>query len=295
MSERETLSERLAFRAYATIERVARALPERSGRWIFALCARLAHKVMPRVRQTVVANQARVLGLPEDDALVRASTREAFGLYARFWFDSFRLRDLEPGEAVDRFGGEGMENLDRALAAGKGAIAVTLHMGNWDAAGHWFAELGYPIVAVAEALRPKRLQELFLEQRRALGMRIVPLSGDNVGRRLAAELKAGAVVALVADRDLAGRGIEVEMFGKPRRLPAGPAMLALSTGAPILLCPSFTTERGSMCRIQPPIEFEPSGKTKDDVRALTRLLAREFERLISERPADWHMFQPAWT
>jgi KDO2-lipid IV(A) lauroyltransferase len=250
---------------------------------------------MPGAVRTVAANQARVLGLPEDDPLVEASTREAFSLYARYWFDFFHLSELEPEDALDRFGGEGLENLDRALSVGRGAITVTLHMGNWDAAGHWLALRGYPVVAVAEALRPKRLQDLFIRERQALGMRIVPLSGNHVGRTLAQELRGGAVVALVADRDLSGRGIEVEMFGKARRLPAGPAMLSLSTGAPLLLCPSFTTERGSTCRIQPAMEFHPSGDNKEDVRDLTRLIAKEFERVISGRPSDWHMFQPAWS
>jgi len=270
-------------------------VPERSGRRLFSAAAWLAREAMPGVFRTVASNQAQVLGLPEDDPLVEASTREAFALYARYWFDFLHLRELDTEDAMDRFGGEGLENLDRALSVGKGVVAVTLHMGNWDAAGHWLASLGYPVVAVAEALRPKRLQDLFLEQRQALGMRIVPLSGNHVGRTLAAELKAGALLALVADRDLSGRGIEVEMFGKPRRLPAGPAMLSLSTGAPLLLCPSFTTDRGSTCRIEPALQFHPSGATKDDVRALTRLLAKEFERIISERPSDWHMFQPAWS
>ena len=101
-------------------------------------------------------------------------------------------------------------------------------------------------------------------------MRIVPLSeGTNVGTQLAGLLKDNWVVALVADRDLSGRGIEVEMFGASRRVPAGPALLSLSTGAPLLVCPTYTTPRGWIVRIGGPIEIERSGIMRADVAALT--------------------------
>jgi KDO2-lipid IV(A) lauroyltransferase len=126
-------------------------------------------------------------------------------------------------------------------------------------------------------------------------MRIIPLTKNgHVGQRLKQLLAENWVVALVADRDLTGRGIEVEMFGAPRRIPAGPALLSLTSGASIHVTPVTTLERGWRVRIGAPIAFEPTGETKADVVALTRLMAAEFERAIAARPADWHMFQPAW-
>jgi KDO2-lipid IV(A) lauroyltransferase len=126
-------------------------------------------------------------------------------------------------------------------------------------------------------------------------MRIVPLAeGTHVGQQLAALLAENWLVALVADRDLSGRGVEVEMFGGSRRLPAGPALLSLSTGAPILVCASFTTDDGWVVRIGPPLETARTGNMRADVTTLTRALASEFERTIAARPPDWHMFQPGW-
>lgn len=293
-AERETWRESVVYYAYAGMERLARGLPERAGRALFAALGRAAQAAVPRLRATVARNQAQVLGLPSAHPLVRASTREAFELYARYWYDTFRVGGLPGEEFVRRMDGDGFDHVDRALEAGRGAICVLPHIGNWDIAGYWFALRGYPVVAVAEALRPKRLFDLFVHLREKLGITVVPLTGNGVGRRLAGYLQDNRIVALVADRDLAGRGIEVEMFGGKRRLPAGPAMLSLSSGAPLLLSPAFTTKRGWYCRIEPPIAFEPTGSTKRDVVALTRLLAKAFERVIAERPADWHMFQPAW-
>jgi KDO2-lipid IV(A) lauroyltransferase len=88
--------------------------------------------------------------------------------------------------------------------------------------------------------------------------------------------------------------VDVEMFGATRKLPAGPALLTLTSGAPMLVCQIYTTDVGWHCRIDRPLEVERSGEMRADVTALTRALAVEFERSISAKPTDWHMFQPAW-
>jgi KDO2-lipid IV(A) lauroyltransferase len=189
----------------------------------------------------------------------------------------------------------GAQNIDRALEAGKGCVCALPHMGNWDAAGHWFGANGYRIAAVAEELRPPRLYDLFLRHREELGMRIVGLTKEgHVGQQLKQLLSENWMVALVADRDLTGRGIEVEMFGATRRVPAGPALLSLSSGAPLVVCPVYTRDDGWEVRIEEPLEIERTGVMREDVAALSRLMAERFERAIAAKPTDWHMFQPAW-
>ncbi|GIV00269.1 MAG: hypothetical protein KatS3mg014_1884 [Actinomycetota bacterium] len=132
------------------------------------------------------------------------------------------MRVLSDEEVLRRTRFEGLEHLRAALELGRGVVAVIPHTGNWDVAGRWLSISGYQVVAVAEVLRPRRLTDLFIRHREALGMRILPLErGSGLGRRLAALLAENRIVALVADRDLTGRGIEVEMFGAPRRLPTG--------------------------------------------------------------------------
>lgn len=126
-------------------------------------------------------------------------------------------------------------------------------------------------------------------------MRIVPLTRNgHVGQQLKQLLSQNWVVALVADRDLTGRGVEVEMFGASRRVPAGPALLSLTSGAPILVCPVTTLEDGWEIRIGPPLRIESTGDLRTDVEALSRLMAASFERAIAARPPDWHLFQPGW-
>lgn len=292
---RETPRERLAYWTYRGLEAVAMGLPERVGRRVFATAGALAYRRLHGVRATVRANQAQVLGLDPNDERVEASTREAFDLYARYWYDTFRVRRMPAPEVHERAEMVNLERIDQALAAGHGCIAALPHMGNWDIGGHYLAVNGYAIAAVAEELRPARLSELFLRHREELGMRIIPLSKNgHVGQQLKQLLERNWVVALVADRDLTGRGVEVEMFGATRRVPAGPALLSLSTGAPLLVCPVYTTTSGWRIQIGEPLAIEPTGSTRGDVTALSRRMAAEFERAIAARPSDWHLFQPGW-
>ncbi len=245
--------------------------------------------------KVVAANLSRVLGRPADSELVQSATHECLVLYGRYWYDTFALRSMPWQEVNRRFSMTGREHIDSALERGRGVILALPHMGNWDAAGHWIALQGYRMTAVAEVLRPPELSELFVRHRRALGMGIVPLTGGSeVGEKLVRLLAQNEIITLVSDRSLSGRGVEVEMFGAVRKLPAGPALLALATGAALSVSSVFTTDDGWYCQIEAPLEIERTGKMRDDVAAATRLMAQGFERHIAAAPTDWHMLQPAW-
>jgi KDO2-lipid IV(A) lauroyltransferase len=270
-------------------------LPRRVGLGLANLYFHMYYGRAEGQRRIVADNLARVLGHSPDSPLVESATRECFRLYARYWYETFALRSMPKEEVNRRFTIDGIENVDRALQDGRGIVLALPHMGNWDAAGHWLCLNGYRMTAVAEELRPRSVFELFLRHRRALGMGIVPLTeGGRVAETLVRLLSENHVITLVADRDLAGRGVEVEMFGAPRLLPAGPALLSLSTRAPLSVCAVFTTPEGWHAVIGPPVETTRTGVMREDVRALTHVIAAGFERFIAAAPPDWHMFQPAW-
>ena len=105
------------------------------------------------------------------------------------------------------------------------------------------------------------------------------------------------VVCLLADRDLQGTGPEVEFFGERTTMPAGPAMLSLRTGAPILPTAVYFTDRvdGHHAWVRPPLRAERVEKRlRADVDRITQDVARELEILIRRAPSQWHMFQPNW-
>ena len=291
----ETGRERFAYLTYATASWIAKRLPTRVGRAIFQAAGSIVYRFASGLRVTVARNQARVLGRPVDDPFVRANTREAFRRYARYWFDSFAIEEWNAADVLDAFSWDGDEHLLRFQEEGNGIIAVLPHLGNWDASARAMADRGLRMVAVAEHLRPERLFQLFVRQRERYGIEVVALDGHGgVGKALTSALADGKLIGLLADRDLTGRGIEVEMFGARRRLPAGPALLAMSTGAPVVVVGTYQTPDGWRGVAWPLAMPEPTGDRRADATAITRVIAHAFERLISASPADWHVFEPAW-
>jgi lauroyl/myristoyl acyltransferase len=290
---RQRATETATYLLYRFMGWLGPILPTRSGRSAYESAGRLFYRLVSGARATVAANQAQVLGRPVDDPLVQASTREAFALYGRYWFDTFHVLGWSDDRVAESFRFEGIEHVEKGLADGKGVVIALPHTGNWDVGGRAMGLRMAPVVSVAEHLKPERLFELFLEHRRQLGMDIIDLASDHVGRQLSQRLEQNRIVALVADRDLSGGGVEVEMFGRTRRMPAGPALLALSSGAPLLSGPTYTTRDGWV-EVLTPVSIEPTGKRKDDIIALTRALAAAFEQAIAAAPPDWHLFQPGW-
>src|SRR5205823_9381029 len=126
-----------------------------------------------------------------------------------------------------------------------------------------------------EVLEPPELLEWFIELRRALGMTIVPLGPDAVTVSLRT-LRENRVLTLLSDRDVGTGAVEVEFFGERTRLPAGPATLALRTGAPLLpTAVYFEGRHGHFGVVRPPLPLERTGRFRDDVVRVTQALAHE--------------------
>lgn len=295
MGRDETWRESAAAWGYRVLAWGAPVVPERAGHTFARCLGGLAHRRLVGVRTVVAANQARVLGLDPGDVRVRRATREAFRLYARYWYDAFHLPALSARALAARVEAVDLHHVDTALAGGRGMLAVLPHLGNWDVAGRLLVDRGYRVAAVAENLRPPRLAALFERHREQLGMRILRLIDPLAVRREVVRLLADNwVVALLADRSLSGRGIAVEMFGATRTLPVGPASLARASGAPIVVGAVYTLPQGWRVCARPPLAAERSTNRRADVTALSARLATELEHAIAAHPADWHLFQPGW-
>jgi KDO2-lipid IV(A) lauroyltransferase len=167
---------------------------------------------------------------------------------------------------------------------------VLPHSGNWDAAGAWCGLTGVPFTTVAERLKPESLYERFVAFRESLGMEVLPLTG---GERppyevLAERLEAGGTICLLADRDLTPRGVDVTFFGATARMPAGPARLALATGANLMPTTlSFVGDSEWEIRFH---DYVPP----TDLATMAQAVASAFEGAIAQHPADWHMLQKLW-
>lgn len=286
----------LVYYAFVGGSSLARALPERISYGLARAIGRLAAR-FSKQRDQVLANLSRTsgkpLGSPElDDLLVKA-----YQSYARYWLETFALVREDQDFFLDRFRSVTQDRLFDHVSGGKGAIVVAGHLGNWDAAGAWVGANGHLVVTVAEVLKPRRMFDFFVSHRAKLGMVIHPAErGATV--KLAEAVENGAVVAIVGDRDLKGRGPVVEFFGEQVPFPAGPASVALKTGAPVFIAGVYGTvhedgKRGWTADISGPIEIG-SGSGPEAIQEITQRVARELERCVAKHPEEWHVFQPFW-
>ncbi len=278
---------------YAAAWMAVRAMPEFAARTAFATGARYAAR--RGGPEQLRKNLARVIGVsPAEvpDALMRASLAS----YARYWREAFRLPTMNHRALARELDASvlGQDNLEAALAAGRGVVLALPHSGNWDMNGVWLAQTHGTFSTVAERLKPESLYRRFIDYRETLGFEVLPLSGGDRPpfEVLRERLRANRVVCLMAERDLTRTGVEVEFFGEPTRMPGGPARLAIATGAALL--PSHCWFEGPEvqgwgCNMQPPLDC-----TSGDVGAVTQALADRFAENIAAHPEDWHMLQPQW-
>jgi KDO2-lipid IV(A) lauroyltransferase len=268
-------------------------LPERFDTWVASMIAGSVGRVSHEPRENLRTNIRHVVGQNIDDALLERYVDRAFESYGQYWAEGAKLPAIPRDEMASRFViSEGREHLDAAFALGKGVIVALPHVGSWEWGGAYLSTIGMPMTAVAEALDPPELFEWFKAKRESIGLSIEPLD-ESAGTVLLSTLRAGKVVGLLCDRDIQGNGIEVEFFGERVTMPAGPATLALRTGAALVAAACYSGPgRGHHAVITPTIDTTREAKMREDVTRITQLVARELEGLIRRAPEQWHVLQP---
>lgn len=287
---REGLRLKLIGVGYLFVWRLARMLPEGFARRLFDASSRRSFRRNVRQRTIVQENLRPVVGAGALDDTVR----RAFLSYGRYWMETFRMEDLSSAELTARFTGEGLDTLDRIHKQGRGGVLATPHLGNWDSGGRWVAER-WPLTVVVEVLRPRMLFDRFVAHRRGLGMTIIPLvRGGDATSQCLAKIRDGDYVALVSDRDLSGSGVPVRMFGRTTKMPAGPAVLALRAGVPLIPACIYQKDDDWHAWVMDPIDEGIEGVTPENVALLTQRLAEAYERMIAREPSQWHAWSRLW-
>lgn len=289
------LQERLADGLYGLGWSTVRTLPEPVATRLGRTIADLAWKQGGKGVRRLESNYARVLPDASPQRLAEL-TRAGMRSYLRYWMESFRLPVWSEQRIKSGFAPQDLHHLTDLLAAGRGVVLALPHLANWDLAGAWVTtSLGIPFTTVAERLRPETLYDRFVAYREGLGMEVLPHNGGAAFGTLARRLRDGGLVCLVADRDLSASGVAVDFFGETARMPAGPALLAQQTGAPLLPVTLWYDRSPVMRgRVHPPIEVPATGDRAERTSAMTQALADAFAAGIAEHPEDWHMLQRLW-
>jgi KDO2-lipid IV(A) lauroyltransferase len=273
-------------------------LPTRFSFWFFDKSAILVWKrEIMGVRQLEL-NLARVHGYQEFDPRIRELSLLAMQSYMRYYCETFLLLRWSEEKILRTVRPENVEPLHTALKSG-GAVLALPHLANWDLAGAWAALYFGSVCSVAERLRPEGVFQKFLAMRAALGVKLMPLTGEGgTYEFLRDHVNQGELVALLGDRDVAKSGMSNEFFGHRAALPIGPALLALDTGRPLFTCAPWYDGETMVITFDNEIEFDRTPvQGRERLRRAQEVTAQvlsNFETHIAAHSSNWHQLQPIW-
>ena len=284
--------DKLAALAYFAGWRIVRVLPNKLAYGLFEKLANYLAKKNGKGVARLRSNLSRIkpgLSASEMDALLR----QAMSSYLRYWCDTFRIQDWSTSQIQESVTLTRGELLLDPMREGRGVVIALPHSGNWDHAGAYFCSLGIPLVTVAERLKPEALFQRFLRYRQAMGFEVLSIDSRSFAT-LIKRAREKRLIALVADRDLSASGIDVTFFRFPTRMPAGPALLAIKTGIPLVVAHVSCTENGIHIEFTA-VDIAVDGSESERAALTTQRMASLFEKGIAEHPQDWHMLQRIWT
>ena len=277
---------------YRTISLLTRVLPRRAAYAAAKAVSAGAYRNRPETRQAVAANLRVVLavrGMAISENELGRLVRGTFDNFGKYVVDFFQSGRLSP-QVLDRLVKvEHIEYLEQCRGMGKGIIGLSAHLGSWELGATIMARHGCRINAVVRPQPSARLDALFQSRRADRGIHVLPMDGG--ASPVSACLKRGELVVLLGDLDFSARQRRVPFFGKPARLPRGPAVLAVRTGAPIL--PAFVLrepdETFRLCFCPPiiPDQF----RSIDDIQ---NRICSVLEEVIGNHPDQWFAFEPLW-
>lgn len=276
-------------------DRVVAAMPSNVAYASADLSGDAWYRLAPERRRLVAANLARVCeatGRPTRGRPFRDLVRSAFRNHVRYYVELLRAPHY-PIDRIDEIVGVPDWDAFAGVLRGRPGMLISSHLGNFEPFGVYIAAHGIHPLAPIEEIKPRALFDFLAARRGGASIELVPLS--QARRALSARLRAGGTVGIIGDRDLAGDGHPVTMFGHPTTVPLGPAMLAVTHGAALIV--------GRCLRVGPDrfrvegevLEVPSSGDRRADTAALATRIAARFERDIGEAPEQWWgAFQPFW-
>lgn len=282
-------------------------LPERLAWWLGDFAGSIEYRVAGTRRKRARRNLRRVLEWMAAngqgaDAYRAAAThpkafeaivKSAFRNHGRYYVEMARAPKFTAQWVSERMVVETPDEVAAWMTERRALLLIGMHFGAIEMPGFFAVHRLGLIVAPMETVANERVQRYIFSTRATIGVRIVSL--EAAGTELLAALRRNEPVGLIADRDITGAGIEVEMFGAKTKIPAGPVLLAAETGAPMYVSGVRRAGpgryRGNLRQLQPP----EGTSRRERSRAMARDEARLFERIIVDAPEQWlALFHPIW-
>jgi Kdo2-lipid IVA lauroyltransferase/acyltransferase len=260
---------------------VARAFGASVGTLAFGLHIR---------RDVSVDNIVRGLGLSPRDATRIA--RRSYQNLGRCFMEFAAQRRWSREYILDLIAMDGLEHVRAALAAGRGAIMVSGHFGNWEGAGAALKVNGVPLHFLVGEQTNARVDDVINNLRRAQNIGII--TRTTALKKVLSTLRNNEVVALLADQDARKGGVVVEFLGRPASTVRGPALFAIRARCPII---PFTIHREGKkfgAVVEAPVWPDPSLEEEASVHALTQAYTDALARRIREHPEEYFWPHKRW-
>jgi KDO2-lipid IV(A) lauroyltransferase len=263
----------------------ARALGRFLGRVIFSI-----FHIRRRVTLTNLKQAFPGKG-PHELRKIAAKTYENFGMMMLEFLRAPAMSQKEIHDAIVSVKNQHL--LDEAHDAGKGAIFLTAHFGNWEFNGGWVGYRGYPMSVMVQEQSNPYVDRLMRRCRKHMGMR--PIHRGTAMRSYLKALKSGEYAVMLADQDAGRDGVFVDFFGRKASTAVGPARFHLKTGAPVLL---FMTYRDAKGDLHLEIEKLPlpiaTGDRQQAMREIMQNYYRHLESWIRRYPDHWFWMHKRW-
>lgn len=262
----------------------------------YALCrvlGGLLYQFNTPARANIHLNLQRILGPQASRREMRQRARAVFTHILYNYFDLFRLPTLND-ETINRLVTiKGWENVETALAKGRGLVMTSAHLGNIEMVLYALRLRGLSITIPVERLEPPELFHYISALRMSKGLKLIPVDGPLL--ELVRALKNGHVVGLAGDRDITQSGRVVDFFGYPARLPDGHLRLALKTGAPVIVGFSRrNSDHTYQTCFLPAYNLPSEGSTEERLAAGMRFIVAAMEKAIRQHPEQWTVTVSIW-
>lgn len=256
------------------------------GTWAFLLSK--------DARKTTLRNLRSVFGKIKNEKELRKIAVKAFENIGKNAVDVARFRNLDPAKIDEIIKVEGINHFDSAYEKGKGVIALTGHIGNFELLAAYLSLKGYKVSVIGRDVYDPRLNKLLIKNREAVGLENISSSADV--KKIIKVLKTGRTLGVLPDQDSTRvKGIFVNFFGKVARTPVGPAFLHLRLNSPIIPMAILRNENEKYkITVKPGLKFQPTGDESVDIRNLTQKYTQVLEEIIREHPSQWVWMHKRW-
>lgn len=292
---RKSISRFLAWFGLNICSAIVKVIPA-SYLYVFANnIAFLAYIFAGKQRRIALNSLSIAFGKEKSQAEIEKIAKDCFIYMAKSAVELMFLMD-KPLVLKGRTDLVGKENLDKALADGKGVILVSAHFGNFPLLLGRLAVDGYKAGGIMRPMRDAGVEKIFLKKREKFGVRTIYSQPRNecVNNTICA-LRNNELVFIPIDQNFGTAGIFVNFFGEKAATATGPVILAQRTKAALIPC-FILRQPGDTHKIifEPALELKEGRDPQDTILINIQRLTDIIESYIRKYPAEWGWIHRRW-